>query len=321
MTALDKTGFREKGFRHEALFYGDEDDFLAGTVPFVREGLTAGEPVLVALGGAGSRALAGELGGEARDVGFIDMLELGRNPARIIPAWRQFVDDHGGEGQPIRGIGEPIWAGRTEAELAECRHHESLLNRAFADTQAFSLLCPYDAEALDERVLYGARCTHPFLSEVHTSRPSDAYLAPDLAPGPFEGDLSPASEQARELTFTAQELRAVRHFVSDEAAGAGLEDERKKDLVLAVSEVSTNSVLHAGGEGTLRIWRENGSLLCDVSDSGRLEHPLLGRERPTTRQERGRGLWLVNQLCDLVQMRSFPEGNVVRLHMSLAPES
>ena len=31
----------------------------------------------------------------------------------------------------------------------------------------------------------------------------------------------------------------------------------------------------------------------------------------------GFGLWLVNQLCDLVQLRTFPWGSVVRLGMAL----
>ena len=36
-------------FEHEAMFYRDDDDFLAGLVPFVIEGLDRDESVLVAL--------------------------------------------------------------------------------------------------------------------------------------------------------------------------------------------------------------------------------------------------------------------------------
>ena len=35
-------------FEHEALFYRGEDDFLAGLLPFVREGLDLDEVVIVA---------------------------------------------------------------------------------------------------------------------------------------------------------------------------------------------------------------------------------------------------------------------------------
>jgi anti-sigma regulatory factor (Ser/Thr protein kinase) len=77
-------------------------------------------------------------------------------------------------------------------------------------------------------------------------------------------------------------------------------------------------VLHADGRGTLRVWRDEHALVCEVRDGGTLEDPLLGRERPRLDQASGRGLWLVNQLCDLVQMRSYPHGNVVRLHMRVS---
>lgn len=56
-------------------------------------------------------------------------------------------------------------------------------------------------------------------------------------------------------------------------------------------------------------------VVCDVSDRGWIRQPLAGRARPSVDLESGRGLWMVNQLCDLVQLRSSPAGTVVRLHM------
>jgi anti-sigma regulatory factor (Ser/Thr protein kinase) len=81
--------------------------------------------------------------------------------------------------------------------------------------------------------------------------------------------------------------------------------------------VSTNSVQHGGGHGTLRLWIERG-VVCEVRDGGRLSDPMLGRRRPGTEAAGGRGMWLANQLCDLVQVRSFPNGTVVRLHVRAA---
>ena len=88
--------------------------------------------------------------------------------------------------------------------------------------------------------------------------------------------------------------------------------------MLAVHEAVTNSLRYGGDDGLLRIWRENGSVICEVRDSGCIDQPLVGRERPANDGEGGRGLWLVNHLCDLVQIRSFPTGAVVRLFMSCA---
>ncbi len=51
------------------------------------------------------------------------MRVLGSNPACIIPAWRRFLAEWAPDGRPVRGIGEPIWVGRSEAELTECQLH------------------------------------------------------------------------------------------------------------------------------------------------------------------------------------------------------
>lgn len=305
-------------FHHEALFYDGEEGFLAGTLPFVRDAVWADEPVLVAVSKARADALKHELGGDAAAVHFGDMAELGRNPACIIPAWHEFVQERGRGGRPLRGIGEPIWAGRTAAELTECHRHESLLNLAFANTPGFWLLCPYDKQALPDDVLDEALRTHPYVAEQNVSRQNGTYVPPELAAGPFDGELPPPTESTAELTFGRERLRAVRAFVNEYSGGRGLSAERTADLVLAVNELATNSVLHAGGTGTLRIWQENGTLMAEVRDEGRLEDPLLGRTRPAPDQASGRGLWLVNNLCDLVQMRTLPNGTVVRVHMKLS---
>ena len=59
--------------------------------------------------------LTQSLNGRADQVKFVDMVELGHNPARIIPAWQEFLDAH--VGSPVRGIGEPIWPGRRPGRI------------------------------------------------------------------------------------------------------------------------------------------------------------------------------------------------------------
>ena len=306
---------RESDFRHEALFYSGENDFLAGTLSFIRASIAAEEPILVAVGDGRIQALKGELNGGGELVQFADMAQIGRNPACIIPVWREFVSEHASKGRALRGIGEPIWPGRSAAELVECQKHESLLNLAFAGAPGFWLLCPYDTDALDAAVLEEAGRSHPFVAEDSVSRASDSYHGPGVAPGPFDGELPPASREPDEVAFSVTSLRAMRGFVADHGRSAGLDANRAADLVLAVSEVATNSVLHGGGGGHLRAWQEGNQLICEVRDNGRFDHPLVGRERPTDDQSSGRGLWLVNHVCDLVQIRSYPIGNVVRLHV------
>jgi hypothetical protein len=79
-------------FRHEALFYADDDEFLAGTAPQIRDALAAGQPVLVGLRPQKTHLLRAELGEDAEGVRFADMEAIGKNPARLLPVWREFVD-------------------------------------------------------------------------------------------------------------------------------------------------------------------------------------------------------------------------------------
>ncbi len=305
-------------FHHSALFYSGADAFLEGALPFLEEAVAAGEPTLVAVAGAKIELLREALGGQAEEVRFADMHVLGSNPARIIPAWRRFLEEHASDERPARGIGEPIWAGRSEAELTECQRHESLLNVAFDGGQAWRLLCPYDLDALDDDVIEAARHSHPFVEQHGVSRMSDTYLRHHEATSPFHGELPVPCAQPQELAFTSEELARLRRFVSKRATDASLDSGRAADLVLAVNELATNSLLHGGGMGTLRIWTEADTLLCEVHDSGHITEPLVGRTPPIPTRPSGRGLWVVNHLCDLVQIRSTPTGSVVRVHMRLA---
>jgi anti-sigma regulatory factor (Ser/Thr protein kinase) len=122
----------------------------------------------------------------------------------------------------------------------------------------------------------------------------------------------------RQLDFTSESLRDLRHFLADWAAAELLRAERVEELVLAVNELATNSVRHGGGAGTLRVWREAGTLLCEVQDKGHFERPSRSPALPGPDARSGRGLWLVEQLCDLVQIRASSAGTVVRVQTRLA---
>jgi anti-sigma regulatory factor (Ser/Thr protein kinase) len=98
----------------------------------------------------------------------------------------------------------------------------------------------------------------------------------------------------------------------------GLGAPRSSDLVLAVNEVATNSLRYSGTPGELRMWREDDRVVCEVSDDGRLEDPLAGRRRPDPDYATGWGLWLANQVCDLVELRPGKSGTTVRLHVDIS---
>jgi anti-sigma regulatory factor (Ser/Thr protein kinase) len=319
ITIEDRTeALPDERFRHEALLYAGDDQFVEACASFIRAGLEAEEPTLVVALAHKLERLRDALEPDADRVRFCDMSVIGRNPARIIPAWQEFVDEYVEPGLRLRGIGEPIFPARDLHELVECERHEALLNLAFAGADRFWLVCPYDTEALPEAVIAEARRNHPFVAEGEHRELSADYLGANAIAEPFAADLPEPPDGFSELRFESGGLSRVRRFVAEHAASAGIDRSLLQDLVMAVNEIATNSLEHGGGSGTLRIWREGKRLVSEVRDAGRLEDPLADRRSPDPGGHAGRGLWLANQLCDLVQVRSFPGELVVRMHLSAA---
>jgi anti-sigma regulatory factor (Ser/Thr protein kinase) len=143
------------------------------------------------------------------------------------------------------------------------------------------------------------------------------FAGPETLAAPFDRALPEPPGDAEALTVNRGSLGEVRDAVALHAAAAGLSADRTADLVLTANELATNSVRHGGGYGTLRVWADAGAVVCEVRDQGRLDDPLAGRVEPSTVTEGGRGLWMANQLCDLVQIRSFADGVAVRVHQRL----
>lgn len=112
-------------------------------------------------------------------------------------------------------------------------------------------------------------------------------------------------------------LSEVRTLAERHARKAGLPDTRVVDFVIAVSEVAANTVRHAHSSGTMEIWTSKGELICEIRDSGFITDPMAGREPPPPDSGGGHGLWLVNQVCDRVELHSDENGTVIRMHMSL----
>ncbi len=307
----------ESRFCHRALLYGGQQGFLDGSLPFIYAGLETREPTLVMAAAEKIDILRQALDGDRHAVLFADIAEIGHNPARIIPAWRQFVDDHADRGASLRGIGEQMWTGRSAAELVERQRYESLINIAFADTRSFELLCPYDTEAVAPEVIEAVGRSHPCLVQDARETDSDSFPGLRAIAAPFDSALSEPPVGAPELRFARLTLFELRAFIRRRGSDTGLGGDALEDFVTAVNEVATNSVLYGGGAGTVKLWPEDDALVCEVRDSGQFDQPLAGHSCPAAHELDGRGLWLANRLCDLIQIRSFPDGTVTRAHAHL----
>jgi anti-sigma regulatory factor (Ser/Thr protein kinase) len=113
------------------------------------------------------------------------------------------------------------------------------------------------------------------------------------------------------------DLSQVRALVLEQARLAGLTEGKANDLVLAVSEVAANTLRHTQSTGTLSIWHDEAEVICEIHDTGTISDPLAGKRRPAPDALGGHGLWLVHQVCDLVELTSDADGTVVRMHMAL----
>ena len=290
--------------------YDDDEGFLLATGDFVRAGLEAGEIVAVGVPDNRAELLRDELGSTLSE--RIEWLAGdGHNPGRMIPLWREQVQEHTDSGRRLRAVAQ-IGATRGPAEDDELVLNEALTNLAFADAAALWMRCPYDARDTTPHVLDSLGRTHAAIVN-GKARTSTAYDPRGVASALFTTDLSPRPPTSKRWPVALPELGALRTRVHDVAVRHGLDDEHADDVVLATHEICKNCIRFAGG-GTLSVWIEGDTLICEVADRGRITELLVGRSSPAMDDEGGRGLWLANRLCDLVQIRSTDSGTVVRLH-------
>jgi anti-sigma regulatory factor (Ser/Thr protein kinase) len=300
-------------FRHLALIYHGRAEYLSGLRGFIHASRADGDAVLVAVPERKTQLVRQEVGDDSAHVTLVDMTELGRNPARIIPAVLSFAGRH--RGQHVCFIGEPIWPGRTAAEIQEATRHEALINLAFRDSLV-TVLCPYDGARLPKSVIADAASTHPAVIRDRQERASTRYLGPLDLPPRCNRPLSRPPAHAEALGYS-DDLRPVRSFVASRAKRAGLTPPRIPDLVLAISELAANTLRHTDGGGTVQFWQTRDEIICQVADSGQIADPLARYRVPSDEVLGGKGLWLVNQVCDFVQARTGQAGTITRLHMRL----
>jgi anti-sigma regulatory factor (Ser/Thr protein kinase) len=303
-------GGREQALHvHEALFYRNEQEYLEGLRQFFAPALAAGEPVAVAVPRA-KFGLAREALKGAEDCELLDMEEVGRNPGCIIPAVERISRKH--QGQTLHYVGEPIWPGRSPAEIREAVRHEALINVAWPDEEV-RVLCPYDVRGLDEAVLRSAEQTHPTL--VSGGEVSDSPRYKTAPPPECELPLSPPPAEAARLEFGPKDLAWVRTLAAEQGAHAGLTRERVDDLVIVVNELASNALQHGYPPRRVAVWPGPEEIVSEVTNRGAIDDPLAGRRNPSVDGDTGMGLWIVHHLCALVEVRT-GESTTIRAHLA-----
>ncbi|HEX4818273.1 MAG TPA: sensor histidine kinase [Nonomuraea sp.] len=313
------TGAADTGARliHHALIYGSDAEFLAATTAFCLDGLAAGERVLAVTSAANITLLGQALGGAAGEVEFVEAGHWYDAPGRTLAAYGRYLEAHKNGRGRVRVIGEPVWQGRSPLEETEWTRYESAINAALAAHPAW-IVCPYDTRALPGRIVDDARRTHPELLTGRDARASAAYVDPDAFTCAADHlPLPPPPEGAADIPFDG-DLPGMRRRVTAAAGRLGLPEVRIDHLLLAVNELASNALEHGGGHGRIRLWAEGAFVVCDVSDPGRMDARLPGYVPPELAAPRGHGLWVVRQLCELLEIRTGEYGTRIRLHLARA---
>jgi anti-sigma regulatory factor (Ser/Thr protein kinase) len=286
---------------HDASPVSGPEGFVPAALAAARAALAAGA-IPVVLGRPDEIRTVRSACGDHSVVG-IDLSVTGRNPGRLLPALRRVLDEH--PGHRIVCIGLQFRAGTPAAVIEEFALHCRLLRLPDFARWNCQLVCAYDSVGLGPDLVELVETSHG---------PGDAQLAVDHA---LAAPLPARPAGTEELGVDRTTLSALRGFIRARTAAVGLADERADDLVYAVNEAVTNSICHGEGRARLSVWVEGRSVVCEVRDRGWIRDPLVGRASPAGDRTGGRGLWLVNHLCDFVQLRSSAAGTTLRMQVDL----
>jgi anti-sigma regulatory factor (Ser/Thr protein kinase) len=300
--------------QHEAVFYDGVDDFVTATLPFARDAVAAGEPLIVVEPSAQLAALREAMGADAAGAEFYEAADWYLSPGKAFKAYLDWVTAGLEHAPRVRTIGEPIWPADWHAAVSEYAHYESVYNVIAEEASVWSI-CPYDVGALPPEIVEHARATHPHVRSAAGVEPSTTFVDPHAYCSHLAAQAPEPVGRVRRLALH-HDLTALRGLVAHEARTAGVRPGRISELLVAVHEVAMNALTHGGGDAAARMWSEERTFVCEIQDRGPgLSETVAGYEPPDPERAHGRGLWLARQICDLVEVQSRDGLSRVRLHV------
>lgn len=301
----------EPGFRHDAALHRGRRRLLAAAADFVRGGLEADELVMVCAPDDILERLSRET---ATAVVQPTLLDNGRSPSRSVAQWITFADRCHATGQPARLLISPAYGHRPIAVRDQEQFADALVNVGVrADTNLW-VRCAFDSDHLDADRTSEVEACHPLVERDGAYEGSAGYAGLAHVRHLFAERLVDPAGPARTFVLSRHsELAAARATIREETGKTKLSTEEAEAVVLAVHEAALNALNHGGGTCHLCVWRTAARLVCEVRSSHRLRDPMAGHRLASVEDDHGRGLWLANQLCDLVEIRSGRWGTTVRI--------
>jgi anti-sigma regulatory factor (Ser/Thr protein kinase) len=305
------------GFRHEAAFYGSDEDFLALAVPFLADGIAAGDPTLLAVPAPLQRRVQEALGG--RPGLTLIAGEQYRQPFTTLQRNRQMFLDCVGTAdrwiRQIRMIGA-VPDADIGAQWGGWVRYEAAINDLYATLPVWSI-CPYDTRSVPAEVLDDVERTHPYLAAAGGEhRPNPRYTEPTaFLAERARKEIDPLERSRPDLTLTDPAPADGRRAAAALAATTTLDRETIDGLVVGVSEALANAIRHGRPPVELRAWAAPKRVLVVVQDQGSgPTDPYAGYlPRRGDQVDTGLGLWITHQVCSRVTLTHSRDGFTVRL--------
>ncbi len=293
--------------RHDAFVYDAEDEHVAVSVAFLREGLEAGQAGVVAHTRSGLARVRDGLGADASAVTFVDVGSAYTRPARTLAAYHAVYADVLRRAPSLRAVAD-VQFGPDPGEWGVWTGYEAVFNRSLAHLPAW-VLCTYSTRSLPEPVREGVWRTHPQVLAGSTWQSSPAFTDPEdvlREVGPPPRPLPGLRTMA--VGDTVEEFR---EHLAREMATDGVPSVKVLDGLVAASEVFVNALQH-GGVAHVRVGRVRGRFVCEVVDLGPgFDDPTAGYLAP--RHGVGAGLWVARQLTWDIEFFRAPDGFTVRV--------
>jgi len=303
-------------YTHDALFFDSPGQLTDVAVPFLLEGLAAGEAAVVATSTGTANLLRQAVDGDPR----VHVIERGdvyraRTPTAIT-TFRRLAEQHAADGvKRVRVVGE-VDFGPTERDWLEWQRYESVINDALAEWPLWGL-CVFDTQRLPAPLIESALRTHSTLVTDGDRAPNPEFADPAdyLRSLPVPGE--PLEDTAPRLAAPdVSDFIGLRHAVAAELDRVPAPRDAVEDFLLAVDEMTSNAMRHGGPPVSLRLWVADDRIVCTISDHGPgWDDPFAGYgpAHGEDLSRGGMGLWLARQLCDHVDISSDGAGARVRL--------
>ncbi len=294
--------------RHNAFVYASDHEYLARAVPFLKDGLAAGEGAIVAHTKPGIAMMREALGSESARVTFVDISSAYTRPARTLAAYHSVYSTQLQKTPKLRAVAD-VQFGPNPGEWDQWTAYEAVFNRSFGHLPAW-VLCSYDANETPDPIIEGVWQTHPEVLAGGRRSASGPYEDPDR----LLRRIIPPAEELSELRSlrSVGDAEQIRERLAPELTAAGFGEATALGMLLAVTEVATNAAQHGQGIGEVRVGRAHGRFVCEIIDRGPgFDDPAAGYLAP--RDGIGSGLWVARQLTWQIEFFRSPRGFTARL--------